>query len=53
MIRDDRERKALAQLALGRLFRIMSRPFQPGDHEQFEQIREILLGESNEHPIHV
>lgn len=31
------------QLALGRLFRIMSRPYQPGDIEQYERCRTIIM----------
>ena len=31
------------QLALGRIFRLMSRPEQPGDVEQYEQSRAIIL----------
>jgi len=34
---------AEAQLALGRIFRILSRPFQDGDVEEYERCRAILL----------
>lgn len=32
----------LAELALGRLFGIMSRPFQDGDHETYEACKAII-----------
>lgn len=31
------------QLALGRIFRLMSRPEQPGDAEQYEAARAVIL----------
>ena len=31
------------ELALGRIFRLMSRPFQPGDIEQYEAARRVVL----------
>ena len=31
------------QHALGRIFRLMSRPEQPGDAEQYEQARAVIL----------
>jgi hypothetical protein len=33
------------QLALGRIFRLMSRPFQEGDIEQYEAARSTFLTE--------
>ena len=42
---EDEERHALVCLAIGRLFRICSRPFQEGDLEQFEMCRKIIMGE--------
>lgn len=41
----SRDRRVLIQLALGRLFRMGSRPFQPGDHEDFDKVREIIMEE--------
>jgi hypothetical protein len=35
------------QLALGRLFRLMSRPSQPGDIEQYERCRAIVIAEAD------
>jgi len=35
--------RQLVQLALGRVFRILSRPFQPGDVEEYERCRAIIL----------
>ena len=31
------------QLALGRIFRLMSRPSEPGDEEQYEAARAVIL----------
>lgn len=45
---DANESKTLAHLALGRLFRIMRRPYQDGDMEQYHQLRAILLNTSPE-----
>lgn len=50
MIREQsitRERRVLVQMALGRLFRMGSRPFQLGDHEDYEWVREIIMEESD------
>lgn len=33
----------LLNLAIGRLFRIMSRPYQDGDLKQYEKCREIIM----------
>lgn len=33
----------LAELALGRIFLLGSRPFQPGDIEEYERCRAIVL----------
>jgi hypothetical protein len=43
---DQDEKRALAVLAVGRLLRLMSRPFQEGDLEQYEECREVLLNVS-------
>ena len=34
------------RLALGRIFRLMSRPAQPGDAEQYEACRALILDAS-------
>ena len=39
---------SLVSLALGRIFRIMSRPFQPGDIEEYERCRAIVLDNVDE-----
>lgn len=39
----DRDKQALAQLALGRIFRLASRPVQPGDIEEYHRCRAIIL----------
>lgn len=39
----DPERRALAELALGRLFRIGSRPFKEGDIAEYYRCRAIVL----------
>lgn len=37
------EARTLVPYALGRLFKIGSRPFKEGDHEQFDKIKSILM----------
>ena len=39
----EEESRTAACLALGRLFRIGSRPFQEGDLEEWENIRRVVL----------
>jgi hypothetical protein len=39
----EQDARQVAQLALGRLFRIGSRPFQEGDVEEYARIRSIVL----------
>lgn len=39
----DAERKAAVQLALGRIFRLLSRPNQPGDEVEFANARAVIL----------
>ena len=39
----DPEDVVAVNLAIGRLFRIMSRPFREGDHEQYERCRSVVL----------
>ena len=34
------------QLALGRIFRMLSRPFEPGDIEQYERCQAIIMAEA-------
>jgi len=36
------------QLALGRIFRLLSRPFQEGDLEEYHRCRSIILDASPE-----
>lgn len=43
---DKDEATALACLAIGRLLRICSRPYQPGDDEEYSRIRAIILDAS-------
>jgi len=37
------EERLVVSLALGRLFRMLSRPAQPGDVEEYYRLRAILL----------
>lgn len=37
------EKRAIMSLAIGRLLRIMSRPAQDGDHDEYTRIRSIIL----------
>jgi hypothetical protein len=39
----NQERSGLVALALGRIFRMGSRPTQPGDIEEYERCRAIIL----------
>lgn len=39
----DEEKRALVSLALGRIFRLGSRPAQPGDAEEYERCRAIVV----------
>lgn len=47
---DDEERLAVT-LAIGRLFRVLSRPYRPGDEEQYERCRAVVMAhvETNEY----
>jgi hypothetical protein len=36
----------IVNLALGRIFLLMSRPFQPGDVEEYERCRRIVMDHS-------
>ena len=42
MAQNDHERRALASLALGRIFRLAARPEQPGDAAEYERCRAII-----------
>jgi hypothetical protein len=44
----DDERRQLAILAIGRILRIASRPFQEGDLEEYDRCRGIVL-DASEH----
>ena len=53
MIADDvvrdmppEERAQIAHLALGRIFRLASRPAQPGDAEVYEHCRALVMASS-------
>jgi hypothetical protein len=39
----DNEEKKIKELALGRILRMASRPSQPGDVEEYERCRAIIL----------
>lgn len=39
----DAERKAAVHLALGRIFLLLSRPYQPGDEAEFANARAVIL----------
>jgi hypothetical protein len=39
----DIERRALASLALGRIFRMAARPEQEGDAQEYERCRSIII----------
>jgi hypothetical protein len=40
------EQDKVFQLAMGRIFRLMSRPTQPGDVEEYERCRAIVMSAS-------
>lgn len=40
---DKTERDLAIKMALGRMFSIMVRPFEPGDVEQYENCRAVVL----------
>lgn len=50
MIEDasDDELRQLCRLAIGRLFRMGSRPTQPGDDRKYAEVRYWLIGASEE-----
>lgn len=39
----DNESRAVSNLAIGRIFRLASRPTQPGDIEEYERCRSLIL----------
>ena len=39
----DEEESLVVTLAIGRLFRILSRPHQPGDLEEYERCRAVVM----------
>jgi hypothetical protein len=45
----DDERRAVMNLAIGRLFRLAARPAQPGDDKEFFEIRRIVMACSEGH----
>jgi hypothetical protein len=44
--------RALVPLALGRLFAMMMRPYQPGDEDTYHAIRSIVLDATEPPPDH-
>lgn len=36
------EETQMVNMAIGRLFRIMSRPYQEGDEEQYEKCKDVI-----------
>jgi hypothetical protein len=40
---DEEERRALVSLAIGRIFRLASRPAQEGDVDAYEEARRVVL----------
>ena len=44
------DKRALAQLAIGRLLRICSRPYQAGDDDEYMRCRAIVLDASEHVP---
>lgn len=47
------ERDRIISLALGRIFRLGSRPFQPGDIEQYENARRVIYAAHDAAPFAV
>lgn len=45
----DAEDRVLVELAIGRVLRIMSRPFREGDVEDYERCRAIIFEHSPEY----
>lgn len=39
----DDEEHLVVTLAIGRLFRVLSRPYRPGDEEQYETCRRVVM----------
>lgn len=42
------EKRALVSLAIGRILRLGSRSYQPGDVEEYERCRKIIIDHSPE-----
>jgi len=45
----DAEEHQAVTLAIGRLFRILSRPYEPGDEEQYERCRSVVMAHVETH----
>lgn len=43
------DRRAAARLALGRILRLASRPEQPGDVDEYERCRAIIIASVGDH----
>ena len=50
-ILNEEETKTAARLALGRLFRVLSRPYREGDDDEYFRCRSIILDASEGRPI--
>lgn len=48
----DAETKKIVELAIGRIFRLGSRPTQPGDIEDYERCRAIIMGAAADDDMH-
>lgn len=46
----DVEAKKIVELAIGRILRLGSRPEQPGDIEEYERCRALILEHAGEQP---
>ena len=44
-----RGKASARSLALGRIFRLLSRPYQPGDEREYEAARAAFLGDGDDH----
>jgi hypothetical protein len=51
MLTDETERRALVSLAIGRIFRLGSRPEQPGDAAEYQRCRSIVLDNAGPCPV--
>lgn len=47
---NSKDHERIAELAMGRIFRMMSRPFQEGDVEEFYRCRDIVMSGVSQEP---